>query len=249
MVGANHEFPTAPRSYALLLSAELLALSALKRIGVGFGDRSDEAPIGGPANRQRNPYLGHVAAERLVPGVHAPAGELVAHINRYLWALPRVEGKRVLDVGCGAGYGALLLSWTASSVLGVDIDPGAIAHAREHFPSVDFRVSAAGEDIDGDIDTATCFEVLEHVADPDAVLAAIAAQSSRLLLSFPNPLAAGSRLNPHHLNDWPLGQLKKRLAAAGFTRCEVFHQPLWSAAVRRGGRLWATAWVIDARSA
>ena len=241
------EFQTAPRAYQPVLRAELLALQTLRRAGISFGDQRQGAPIGGPANHRRNPYLGHVAAERLVPGVYAPAGELVAHINRYLWALPRVEGKRVLDVGCGAGYGSFLMSWTSASVTGVDLDPVAIAYAREHFPGVDYREAGAGEGLDGEIDIATCFEVLEHVADPDAVLTGIARQSRRLLLSFPNPLTAGSHLNPHHVNDWPLGHLKDRLRAAGFTRFELFHQSAWSPAVRRGGRLWAAVWMLDAR--
>jgi SAM-dependent methyltransferase len=247
-VAVHPEFQTAPRAYRPLLRAELRALEALKRAGVGFGDRRRDAPVGGPANHRRNQYLGHVAAERLVPGVYAPADDLVTHVNRYLWALPRVEGKRVLDVGCGAGYGSLLMSWTSASVIGVDLDPTAVAYARTHFPGVDYREADAGEDLDGEIDVATCFEVLEHVADPDAVLAGIARHSRRLLLSFPNPLAAGSHLNPHHVNDWPLAHLKRRLRAAGFTRWELFHQAPWSPVVRRGGRLWAAVWMLDVSS-
>jgi SAM-dependent methyltransferase len=245
-VSVRPEFSTAPRAYRPLLHAELLALQALARAGVGFGDRRPEAPVGGPANHRRNDRLGHVAAERLVPGVYAPADDLVTHMNRYLWALPRVAGRRVLDVGCGAGYGSFLMSWTGASVTGVDLDPTAVAYARAHFPGVDYREADAGDDPAGEVDVATCFEVLEHVADPDAVLAGIARHSRRLLLSFPNPLAAGSHLNPHHVNDWPLTHLKARLRAAGFRRWELFHQAPWSPVVRRGGRIWGAVWMLDA---
>lgn len=239
-------FPTAPPVYRLLLHAELRTLMALKRVGVTFGDQREDAPIGGVANHCRNPYLGHVVPERLVPGVFAPPVELVRHVHRYLWALPRVEGKRVVDVGCGSGYGTLLLSWAAASVIGIDLDPTAIAHARQQFPEVDFREAAADEPLGDEVDLAVCFEVLEHVADPDAVLRAIATQSRRLLLSMPNPLATGSHLNPHHVNDWPLTRLKRRLRAAGFSRIHVSHQLLGSFAIRSGGRPWASVWMIDA---
>lgn len=239
---------TAPPLYRPLLRAELRTLMALKRLGVTFGDQREDAPIGGTANHRRNPYLGHVVPERLVPGVFAPPAELVRHVHRYLWTLPRVEGKRVVDVGCGSGYGSLLLSWAAASVIGIDLDPTAIAHARRHYPEVDYREAAADEPLGDEVDLAVCFEVLEHVADPDAVLRAIAGQSRRLLLSMPNPLAVGSHLNPHHVNDWPLSYLKKRLRAAGFTRLRVFHQPLKSFAIRRGGRPWASVWMIDAEA-
>lgn len=186
--------------------------------------------------------------ERLVPGVFAPPVELVRHVHRYLWALPRVEGKRVVDVGCGSGYGSLLLSWAAASVIGIDLDPTAIAHARQHFPAVDYREAAAEDALGEDVDLAVCFEVLEHVADPDAVLRAIAGQSPRLLLSMPNPLVTGSHLNPHHLNDWPLMHLKRRLRAVGFTKIRVFHQLMRSFVIRRGGRPWASVWMIDAEA-
>ena len=241
-------FATAPPLYRPLLQAELRTLMALKRLGVTFGDQREDAPIGGTANHRRNPYLGHVAPERIVPGVFAPPAELIRHVHRYLWALPRVEGKRVVDVGCGSGYGSLLLSWTAASVIGIDLDPTAIAHARQHYPEVDYREAAADEALGGEVDCAVCFEVLEHVADPDAVLRAIAGQSRRLLLSMPNPLVAGSHLNPNHVNDWPLAHLKRRLRAAGFTRMRVFHQLLRSFVVRRGGRPWASVWMIDAEA-
>ncbi len=242
------DFATAPARYRPLLRAELRTLMALKRLGITFGDQREDAPIGGIANHSRNPYLGHVVPERLVPGVFAPPAELVRHVHRYLWTLPRVEGKRVVDVGCGSGYGSLLLSWAAASVIGIDLDPTAITHARQQFPEVDYRVAAADEPLGDEVDLAVCFEVLEHVADPDAVLRAIAGQSRRLLLSMPNPLAVGSHLNPHHVNDWPVAHLKRRLRAAGFTRMRVFHQPLKSFAIRRGGVPWASVWMIDAEA-
>ena len=52
------------------------------------------------------------------------------HLARYRWAGALVEGKRVLDAGCGTGYGSeLLASQGAAEVVGVDVDADAIEAA------------------------------------------------------------------------------------------------------------------------
>src|SRR3954469_2197548 len=52
------------------------------------------------------------------------------HVARYVFALQFVEGKRVLDIACGTGYGIGLLRSKAAFVTGVDIDAGAATSAR-----------------------------------------------------------------------------------------------------------------------
>ena len=63
------------------------------------------------------------------------------HLNRYRFGGKFVDGRRVLDAGCGIGYGTrVLLDGGASEVVGVDIWEKAIAMAKEHFtdPKVRF---------------------------------------------------------------------------------------------------------------
>lgn len=50
------------------------------------------------------------------------------HYHRYLLARPLVEGKRVLDLASGEGYGAALLAERATQVIGVEIDPASVEH-------------------------------------------------------------------------------------------------------------------------
>lgn len=235
-----------PGWYATLLRAQELALRLT--ISRRLRARDADVPLGGAANRVRHPTLGHVAAERLIPGVDAPGGEMEQHVARYAWAFRFCEGKRVLDVGCGAGYGSFLLSWVADRVDGVDRDPVAIEVAQRSYPNG--PVYSVVDGTDGSLptaDIATCFEVLEHVDEPDALCRQLLGAAPEVLLSYPNPLAAGPHLNPHHRVDWPLRSLKSALRRAGATELELFHQRLTSPAVRRGAPPWAAVWMVRAR--
>jgi SAM-dependent methyltransferase len=115
------------------------------------------------------------------------------HFARYAMARHFVAGKRVLDCACGEGFGSALLAEQARAVLGIDIAPDAIAHARAKyqrgnlsFACHDARaLSQAAEPFD----LAISFETLEHVAEHDALLASLKSQLSRsgvLMISTPD---------------------------------------------------------------
>jgi 2-polyprenyl-3-methyl-5-hydroxy-6-metoxy-1,4-benzoquinol methylase len=106
--------------------------------------------------------------------------------------LPRPIG-RALDVGCGeGGVGGSLRAAGATEVHGVEILEAAASPAREHLDSV---VTGSVEDalasgaLPGPFDTICCYDVLEHLVDPQSVLVALrglAAQGGRLHISIPN---------------------------------------------------------------
>jgi ubiquinone/menaquinone biosynthesis C-methylase UbiE len=114
--------------------------------------------------------------ERFVPGAaECTATIAFEHWHRYAYARAWAAGKRVLDVACGEGYGVAFLAETAGSVVGVDVDPETIRHARARHPreNVTFvEGSAAAIPIDGRerFDLITSFETIEHV-DGDSQLA------------------------------------------------------------------------------
>jgi glycosyltransferase involved in cell wall biosynthesis/2-polyprenyl-3-methyl-5-hydroxy-6-metoxy-1,4-benzoquinol methylase len=91
-------------------------------------------------------------------------------IDRYVFLSHWCKGKRVLDAGCGHGYGAALLyALGAARVTGVDVDACALEKARNRygregltFELVDVLNLDSG--FHGQYDTAVCVEVFEHIA-------------------------------------------------------------------------------------
>lgn len=103
-----------------------------------------------------------------------------------------LAGKSALDVGCGAGLLAEPLARLGARVTGLDAASELIAVAKEHATTsgleIDYR---AGEliELEGRFDLITCMEVIEHVADPAAFIAALAdrlAGDGLLIISTPN---------------------------------------------------------------
>jgi SAM-dependent methyltransferase len=236
-------YPSAPSWYRPVLAGRNLFIKAkltLRTPTPPASEASDEL------NLMPSPLTGVLIPERLMPGSHVDASGLAYHLSRYVWALPAVGGKRAVDLGCGTGYGSYLLSWAARQVTGVDVSVGALAYARAHYPGVDYRVADLTRlDQMPEGDVAVCFEVLEHLSDPQGFMHAALAAFPRVLFSFPNPWWHNSQLNPHHVQDWPLRECKRRLHEAGATRIVVFSQMRRSHAVVSGARPRASIWVLD----
>ena len=85
-----------------------------------------------------------------------------------------LSGLRVLDVGCGGGILSEALAERGASVLGIDLAEGALQAAEAHRAgqAVEYRLESSRETgARGEVfDVVTCMEMLEHVADPAAVL-------------------------------------------------------------------------------
>jgi SAM-dependent methyltransferase len=142
-----------------------------------------------------------------------------AHIARYHLAATLVRRNDVvLDVACGLGYGSAVIAANseATQVIGVDLDPAAIAYATAttatNWPQTSFRVGDATRlefVADRSVDLIASFETLEHVPDPVALMAEfwrVLKPSGRVIVSVPNQWVdeTGRDPNPHHLHvyDW-----------------------------------------------
>lgn len=128
--------------------------------------------------------------ERVVPwarGMRDWVHVLQHHLARYTWALRHVSGRRVVDIGCGTGYGAHILSFVAESVMGVDISPDAVDFASEHFSRANcsFANGDALDAVQFPADVYVCFECLEHLVSPSALVHAVRATGAGLVWSVP----------------------------------------------------------------
>lgn len=143
--------------------------------------------------------------ERIVPGEAEPGVDAV-HLKRYAFAAPLCAGRRVLDAGCGVGYGAARLAARAANVVGVDVSAQAIAYARGHYgaPNLSFEEMDVGALAFGDasFDVVCSFETIEHVDDADRVLAEFArvlADDGVLVISTPRvERTTTAPANPYH---------------------------------------------------
>jgi len=88
-----------------------------------------------------------------------------------------LAGKTVLDVGCGGGILAESMARRGARVTGIDLSEKALRVAELHLLEskldVQYKLSSV-EDCAGSFDVVTCMELLEHVPDPAAMVAACA---------------------------------------------------------------------------
>jgi len=103
--------------------------------------------------------------------------------------LPAALG-RVLDVGCGAGGVGRAIRARADRLVGIELDPAAASAAQEVYDEVLIgRVEDMIGELTGPFDTILAYDVLEHLADPGAVLRRLrplAAPQALLHVSLPN---------------------------------------------------------------
>jgi SAM-dependent methyltransferase len=147
----------------------------------------------------------------------------------------QADAQSLLDVGCGEGV--LTHRWAQQlgegrRVVGIDLDDPALhaEWAKRTAPNLEYRVMKA-ENLpfaDGEFDTATAIEVLEHVPDAEHTVAEMARVAKRwLLVSVPRePLWRGLNMargaywkdlgnTPGHLNHWSKRSFVALLARHG----------------------------------
>jgi 2-polyprenyl-6-hydroxyphenyl methylase/3-demethylubiquinone-9 3-methyltransferase len=97
----------------------------------------------------------------------------------YIDSRAGLDGRNVLDVGCGGGILAESMAARGATVTGIDMGKAPLEVARLHLlesgQQVDYRQVSAeqlAESMPGQFDVVTCMEMLEHVPDPASVVRA-----------------------------------------------------------------------------
>ena len=143
------------------------------------------------------------------------------HYHRYLFARKLCDGKDVLDVASGEGYGAALLGQVAASVVGVEAENAVVELAREAYgsPTVSFRrgLAQALPLPDASVDVVVSFETLEHFAEQDEFLAEcrrVLRSDGTLVISTPDRITyspPGAAPNPFHVKELDREEFAKLL--------------------------------------
>jgi SAM-dependent methyltransferase len=196
--------------------------------------------------------------ERFVPGC---TGEIAyEHWHRYAFARQFAAGKRVLDAACGEGYGSALLGTVASSIVGVDIDAAAIAHARERYGEENRVRFLSGSCSslplpDASVDAVVSFETIEHLDAVDqpkmlAEFARVLTPDGLLIISSPNKRLYSDEsgyVNEFHRHELYRDGLASLLAAS-FPAQSWYHQRVapWSSIWSEHPGGGAEAWLGDA---
>lgn len=158
--------------------------------------------------------------ERVVPGAVEPQ-LWNEHISRYRFACQFANGKSVLDVGCGAGYGTELLGRRARLAVGFDVSDEAICYATERFSQAEFACSSASSVPfkARSFQLITAFEVIEHLADWQAMLQEakrVMSLDGIFLVSTPNrdyynESRGFAGPNPYHVHEFDLSEFDTAL--------------------------------------
>ncbi len=157
------------------------------------------------------------ALERWLPGF-VPQDLHYHHKLRYDLACNYVEGKEVLDIACGCGFGSLLLAdiGKATSVLGIDIDCDSIRYGSCRFPHPNVRRDS-GDALkftnENKFDAAVSFETIEHLPDVPLFLQNIKRSlnpGAIFLVSTPIVLNTRTQCdNPYHMIEWSFDDFHK----------------------------------------
>jgi len=166
--------------------------------------------------------LAEFTGERLIPG-QVDVDLLNEHMARYTFAARLARGKRVLDAGCGAGYGSAELAMVAHSVVGVDQAPEAVEFARENYglPNLHFEQATctALPHPDESFDLVVGFEVIEHLENWRDFLSEVRrvlAPTGQFIVSTPNKLyyteSRGAHgANPFHVHEFEFAEFVQEL--------------------------------------
>jgi len=143
------------------------------------------------------------------------------HVARYVFAAPYAEGKTVLDIACGTGYGVGLLGRDAGFVVGVDVDADAARQALSECGVNAGVILGDGLELpfrENTFDVITTLETLEHLHERPAFiddLHRVLKTDGVMVLSTPNanytqPID-GKPENPFHIHEYTPVELEMEL--------------------------------------
>jgi SAM-dependent methyltransferase len=176
--------------------------------------------------------LAEFTGERVIPG-EVDRDLWNEHAARYAFAARVAGGRRVLDAGCGAGFGAAVLATQAREVLAIDIAPEAIEYARAHYQAENLRFEQASclkiPASEASFDLVAAFEIIEHLSEWRTFLGEVRrvlAPGGQFLVSTPNKVfyaeaRAALGPNPFHAHEFEYEEFRRELMGV-FPKVELY---------------------------
>lgn len=167
--------------------------------------------------------MAEFSGERVIPG-KVDIDLWNEHHSRYLFAARLSRGKRVIDLGCGNGYGAAEIARSAESVAAVDVSAETIEEAARLYQRANLHFQAASLEqlpfADASFQLGVSFEVIEHIENYRQMLAEarrVITENGQLIISTPNKLYyAESRKNegpnPYHVHEFEFEEFRSLLS-------------------------------------
>src|SRR5690242_12516775 len=126
----------------------------------------------------------------------------IQSLKAYVFAQEYCKGKKVLDLGCGEGYGVDYLSKYAKTITGVDYDAESMKAAKKKYKAknIEFITKDIIHDqLPGGYDTVVSYQTIEHFEDVDAYLDQVDSSLKKggvFLVSTPNKDVVSYVFNP-----------------------------------------------------
>ena len=136
----------------------------------------------------------------------------------YEFALSYIKDKKVLDIGCGNGYGTALMAKTAKEIVGLDYDAGTVEQNKEKYRSI-ANISFKQASIppipfeDGSFEVITAFQFIEHIEPRKEFLKEcmrVLSPGGSLLVTTPNVKKSLAR-NPFHVHEYTFAEMDAEL--------------------------------------
>ncbi|MFA6533793.1 MAG: class I SAM-dependent methyltransferase [Patescibacteria group bacterium] len=150
------------------------------------------------------------------------------HAAVYNFCLKYLANKKVLDLGCGSGFGASQFAGKAKEVLAIDTDAKAITNAKNKYILSNLKFSVADiSKLDsgvGPFDAVIALQVIEHLKNYQGFVSLVSqllVKDGLFILSTPNKARSDFNENPYHFKEFFPAELEELLTQY-FSRVEIY---------------------------
>ena len=155
-----------------------------------------------------------------------PLFHRVIHYGRYKKAIEIFKNGKVLDIGCGEGYGTYMLNAAGIITIGVDKEKMIISEAQRRYGEYYKLANCLKLPFKHDsFEGVACFELIEHLINTDQdkcfeEIFKVLKKGGWLILSTPNNDAFQTN-NPHHVKELSFSEVIKLVERKGFRIIET----------------------------